>query len=334
MLIRPVDVFDDDDFARAHAVYAAADRHGRPSPTTWPLAEMKASYRTPSSAEDVRLYVAEDDGDALGVARLELPLTDNLHLAGLAVYVRPDRWRRGVGTALAAHLRTGAEAAGRRLAGAWIAGRQVHPDGTPVDGPEPPGDAFARACGLTLRNTDLHRVLPLPVDEAVLDRLAADAAPHHADYRMVSFTARCPDEYVPAYCRLKSAMIAEAPMGDVEMDPEVWDERRLREEETELAAMGRTRFTVLALAPDGEVAGFNELLHAAHDPARAVELGHPGPPRASRPPAGHGGQDRQPEDRGAGPPRGPRGAHPQRRAERADGRRQRPAGVRADRAGR
>jgi len=276
-------VWDDDDIARAHAVYAAADRQGRRYAVTWPLPEMTASLRTPSSTYDERLYVAEGGGEVLGTARLSLPLTDNLHLAEMAVHVRPDRRRRGVGTRLAAHLRAQAEQADRRLAGAWVAGRQLRPDGSELDGseldgseldgseldgPELSGDAFARACGLTLRNTDLHRVLSLPVDDELLDALAAEITPHHADYRLVSFTGPCPDEYVAAYCRLKAAMLTEAPMGDVEMDPEIWDERRLREEEDELAAMRRLRSTVLALDPDGEVAGFNELLYSEHDPGR------------------------------------------------------------------
>ncbi len=268
MRIRLVDVASDDDFARAYDVYAAADRHGRPYPVTWPLDEVKATFRTPSSTQIDRMYVAEDGTEAVGVARLGLPLADNLHLAETTVYVRPDRWRRGIGTALAARLRAEAEAADRRLAGSWVPGRQVRADGGQADAAGPPGEAFARACGLTERNTDLHRVLPLPVDDELLDRLAADAARHHADYRLVSFTGRCPDQYAAAYCRLKAAMLVEAPMGDSEMEPEVWDERRLREEEAELAAMRRTRFSVLALDAAGEVAGFNELLHAEHDPGR------------------------------------------------------------------
>ena len=77
-------------------------------------------------------------------------------------------------------------------------------------------------------------MLELPVDEAFLDRLAAEAAPHHQGYRIVGFAGACPDEYVAAYCALKAAMLTEAPMGDLEMDPEVWDEARLREEEAEL----------------------------------------------------------------------------------------------------
>ena len=41
---------------------------------------------------------------------LELPFRDNKHLGGLDVMVRPDRQRRGLGTALLRH------AAGRALA--------------------------------------------------------------------------------------------------------------------------------------------------------------------------------------------------------------------------
>jgi GNAT superfamily N-acetyltransferase len=37
------------------------------------------------------------------------------------------------------------------------------------------------------------------------------------------------------------------------------------EEEADLAGMRRTRFSAFAVAADGRVAGFNELLHAAHD---------------------------------------------------------------------
>ncbi len=268
MRIRPVDVDSDDDLARQHEVYAAAEAYGRPYAAPHPFVEQAAWLRTPSSSSTTRMWVAEDAEVVLGVARLDLPLLDNLHLAEIKVHVRPDRWRRGIGTALVARLRSEAERADRRLATAWVSGSQLEPDGSPMD-PEPsPGSAFSEACGLTERNTDVHRVLPLPVADELLDRLQAAAADHHRDYRLVSFTGPCPDEHVDAYSRLKAAMVAEAPMGDLDIEPEVWDERRLREEEDELAARRRSRSSVLALAADGEVAGFNELLHAEHEPTR------------------------------------------------------------------
>jgi len=266
--IRPVDIGSDHDLERVHAVDVAANELGRPYATTWPLAEMTVTLRLPSSTRRRELFAAEDHGSLLGVGELELPLTDNPHLADVHVYVHPDHRRAGVGTALAAHLRDIADAAGRRLATTWLPGRQLW-DGADPAAEEPAGERFARRCGMTLRNTNQHRVLELPVDEAVLDRLAAEAAPHHEGYRIVGFAGVCPDEYVAAYCALKAAMLSEAPMGDLEIDPEVWDEARLREEEAELDGMQRTRLSVFALTPDGEVAGFNELLHSVHDPGNA-----------------------------------------------------------------
>ena len=245
MHIRPVDIGSDDDLAEVHAVDIAANNHGRPYATSWQLAEMKATLRTPSSTRQRELVAAERGGHVVGLGEFELPLTDNTHLAEIYVAVHPAQRQQGVGNALVAHLRAKAEAAGRRLASAWVPGRQLwngaHLGDEDTGGARLAGEQFARRCGMTLRNTNVHRVLEMPVDETFLDRLAADSAAHHQGYRVVGFTGNCPDEHVEAYCRLKSAMITEAPMGDLEMDPEVWDETRLREEEAELVAMGRTR---------------------------------------------------------------------------------------------
>ena len=268
MLIRSVDVSSDDDVARFHAVDAAASRHGRPYATCMPLAEMTAGFRAPSTTMRQVLLAAEDDGRFVGAATIELPLTDNTALGEVDLLVHPEARRRGVGTALAARVRTELERADRRLVSAWVPGDQLRPDGSCASEADI-GAGFARRWGLTLRNTDVHRVLELPVDETDLDRLATAAAAHHDGYRIVAFTGACPDEYVDAYCRLKTAMVTEAPMGEVEMEPERWDEPRLREEEARLADMRRTRFSAFALTPAGEVAGFNELLHAAHDVGNA-----------------------------------------------------------------
>ncbi|MDQ3416553.1 MAG: GNAT family N-acetyltransferase, partial [Actinomycetota bacterium] len=71
-----------------------------------------------------------------------------------------------------------------------------------------------------------------------------------------------------AYCALKEAMIAEVPLGDLQFEPECWDEQRLREAEAELIAMGRTRLVVAAATGAGSIVAHNEVLHAAHDPGR------------------------------------------------------------------
>lgn len=49
---------------------------------------------------DVLLWLAEDEGRAVGAACLALPLRDNVGLGEPVVYVRPDARRGGIGTTL------------------------------------------------------------------------------------------------------------------------------------------------------------------------------------------------------------------------------------------
>src|SRR5690606_6524998 len=74
-----------------------------------------------------------------------------------------------------------------------------------------------------------------------------------------------------AYAHLKGLLSVEAPMGELEFEPEKWDVQRLRDEEDEAAAQGRTLYTTIALAPDGEVAGHTQLAVPSHDPGRAYQ---------------------------------------------------------------
>ena len=81
--------------------------------------------------------VADEDGVA-GWYLLELPLRDNQHLGVLDLRVRPDRQRRGHGTALLRHAAGRALADGRSLLtgyasagspGQGFAGRSARPEG-------------------------------------------------------------------------------------------------------------------------------------------------------------------------------------------------------------
>lgn len=266
MRITETDVDDDADFARFHRVYAAANSEGRPYAATWPLRELRAAYRSPSSAHQRRAYQGIVDGRVVAVGELELPLRDNTTLAELDCGVAPEHRRRGYGRAMARHLRAEALGQGRRLAGCWVFGGRLDDAGALTA--RSPGSHFCAAIGLSERNTDVHRVLDLPVTGDLLDRLAAEAAPHHACYELIGWRDPCPAEHVAAYCRLKEAMVAEAPTGDLELQPERWDERRVREVEAELVAMGRTRHVVAAVAADGSIVAHNEVLHAEYDPGR------------------------------------------------------------------
>lgn len=129
-----------------------------------------------------------------------------------------------------------------------------------------PGEHLAANLGMKLGLRDVARRLALPVPANRVEGLLALAGPHHADFSFLGWVDRCPDELVAAYCALKAAMNSQAPTGELDVEDQHWDEGRLREEEALLQAGGRARHTVVAVAPDGSLAGHNELLVFEHDP--------------------------------------------------------------------
>ncbi|MBA2551286.1 MAG: GNAT family N-acetyltransferase [Nocardioidaceae bacterium] len=259
--VEPLDPFDDAQIAEFHAVYEAADRYGRRFACPFSLHELAITQRTTSVGEERLAFLVRVDGAIAGVAGVEVPLLDNTDQLFVDIQVAPQHRRRGLGTLLAQHAAVLARERGRAVWNGWVAGREV-------DGPETPtpGEAFAASLGLRLGRVDVQRRLPLPVPSARLEELRCTAARQHEGYSFDTWVDHCPDEHLAAYCRLKSLMNSEAPVGELEVEDEVWDETRLRESERELGASGRIRYVCVALAPDGSMVGHNELVVPAEDP--------------------------------------------------------------------
>jgi GNAT superfamily N-acetyltransferase len=104
------------------------------------------------------IWLLADDGGIDGWYLLGLPDRDNGHLGTLDITVRPDRQRRGVGTALLRHAATRAVANGRHLLTGYAF------TGTA-------GEAFARAAGATGGQTEIHRAMDIGAMSA--ERLAS-----------------------------------------------------------------------------------------------------------------------------------------------------------------
>ena len=174
--ITPVDPADDVELAHFHAVTDAVARDSLgAAATTWTLAEVTVQLRNPGTRARGHAFVARADGsdEVVGAGLLVTPLLDNLDSARVAVDVLPQHRRRGVGTALLARLETEARTHGRSLLDAeasWPT--DVGPTGEGWHGVE-----FARAHGYQLALGDVQRELTLPVDDALLADLAAEAAP-------------------------------------------------------------------------------------------------------------------------------------------------------------
>ena len=198
-----------------------------------------------------------------GWASVWLPLSANRSNAGPYVAVHP-RWRgRGLGAALYAWAEGRAVAEGRTVLQTGVMSPEEVPGAervAPATGvgtvPTTPGLRFAVGRGHTLEQVARVSTLDLPVDAALLDRLAADAAERSAGYRLHTWRTTVPDEFLDAYAAMQTMMI-DAPNGGLEIEEEPYDAARIRREEAEAAEAGDDcLITVAEHVATGELAGF------------------------------------------------------------------------------
>ncbi|RIQ13660.1 GNAT family N-acetyltransferase [Jiangella rhizosphaerae] len=247
--IRPIHA-SDADFAAWYDVHISARLADHPTGPQWLEHELKVIYEG-TEHHAARLWLAEDGGKAVGAAVLGLPLRDNLTLAEPEVFVRPEEARRGIGSALLAVLDEASKAAGRSSQLLYIEG----PTGTGHTS----GTAFAEKHGFTRRMTEIARVQRPPFDLDGIARAEEAARPHAAGYRIVTWRDRAPDEFVDEYARLEGRMSTDAPLGEVDYEPEVWDAARIRTSEQRRERMRRATWVAAAMAPDGSMAGITEI---------------------------------------------------------------------------
>jgi GNAT superfamily N-acetyltransferase len=263
--IRTVDPNDDHAFRAwfdAMIVGGAAGRVDPPLPT---YAESVAHHRHASPTHRNLPFVASRDGVAVGAGNVVLPLRDNLRAMSFFLAVLPEQRCQGVGSALYDVVAQQAHKHGRSI---LVTELMIPGD---IDPGSWPGAGFLTRRGYTLRNTELRRELPLPVTVQRLDELADKAAERAGAYRLASWTGPCPDEYAADYAQIKGLLASEAPTGDLDIEPQVWDVARLRDDEQAAAAKGRTLYTTVALAPDGRIAGHTQLVVSQHTPERASQ---------------------------------------------------------------
>ena len=256
MEIREIDPHDEALTRRFWEIGKAADEMDRPWSTYWPWPSAHAALTGPNEARKLELLGAFEDGELVGIAQVSLPLLDNTFAAYAELFVAPDRVRRGIGTALL-------DATNRLLA---VNGRRVMmvEVNTPVDGPRSAGMWFAERHGFKAALSNGHRVVDLSATEDRWPALAAEAAPHHADYTFVTWQDAVPTEHLDGYCALQHMFNEEAPAGDLDVEAEHWDEARVRGKEERFRRAGRHETCTVAIAPDGTVAGLTEVMVSAH----------------------------------------------------------------------
>jgi GNAT superfamily N-acetyltransferase len=269
LLIEELDLSDETAYAAWYAAYAEGESAGRAYPTTFAFEEIRAMLRGPSLAADHFGLQARLDGRVVGVATLKLPKLDNTETAEFHLNVVPAHRRNGAGSALLAEVEGRARAAGRKV----LIGMTGYPIDGPVDGAGSAQVEFLFSRGFTFGLGDVQRVLDLPAPAALLDSLLEQGAARQGDYTLRQFGDRVPDDIIESYGALVGSLMTEAPMGEIEREAEVYDPARIRSDEANLAAAGRSRVATVALSSAGDVVGYTELVIASYEPGKVYQWG-------------------------------------------------------------
>lgn len=240
MRIETLTTADAEAFGTFHDVYRRSHTERFDEP--WGLAEKRTNLASDAYAEHV-LLSGTVDGTPVAGAWVSFPQQDNRTLAYLHVFVLPERRREGLGSRLLATVEQEVVQRGRTTAFAEASWSVVDETG--------PGAAFAAARGYRVDLLDAIRELPLPA--------SPPAAPWRGGYTAVAWR-RCPDAWLDQYAVLRALILAEAPSGEVGLEPEHFDAARVRHEEQRWVEQRRVAQTVAAVAPDGTLAGHTQLV--------------------------------------------------------------------------
>jgi GNAT superfamily N-acetyltransferase len=197
--------------------------------------------------ERVERYVGYDGEVPVGIIDLRLTLLDNLSSARLDVIVHPDHRSRGHGQEL---LEFAVAAGGRHDRKRFFLESSVEP-----------AERLLTKRGALLGQTAARRRLDLtaPLIEPV---------PVPPGYRLVQYLDRAPEEVAAGIAHLQGRMSTDAPRGESDVEPELWDTARLREREADLLAERRSSITTLVVHDaTGYVAGVTDLIVNRDDPA-------------------------------------------------------------------
>ena len=269
MEVRLLDARDERALAAWHAVLQASERETWPDRTGFTVRDVHAfALHAGTCRRFVQLAASQSDGPVLGVGVMELPMLDNRHAAEVTVAVHPGQRRRGVGTALVEEMARLGAAHGRIVLNAIV-------DVPVAVAKSHPSVPFARRVGFTATLPGNSRYLFVPLDPVKMDELRAvvSSARDAGDYRTRTFVAPWPKEYDDDHCELMRRMSTDEPAGDSAREEEVWDARRLAEDEDLLRARGVWKLAAVAQhVHTGRLVAFSELLLAPDAPAEAWQM--------------------------------------------------------------
>jgi GNAT superfamily N-acetyltransferase len=189
----------------------------------------------PPPDQDEAFFVAVEDRKVVGLLGIGLPNRANLHFGWAWINVHPDHRRRGIGTAL--HERFIAHARERGRTELTLDTHMTWEDGVERD---KAGQLFLEKRGHKLALTWINRrcavdALDPAVEQELLEKAQAAAGD---EYEIISWVGRTPEELIETMARIDSTILAEVPLGDLELEPETIDADLKRAKADRSNAMG------------------------------------------------------------------------------------------------
>jgi GNAT superfamily N-acetyltransferase len=212
-------------------------------------------------------------GTAVVLGEVRLPLLDNTDNAVVNVATRPAYRRQGYGTAMLKHLTARARAQNRT--------RLIGDIGEPMP-PSSPGDAsptpppcvlFSTKVGARPVTSEVRRLLRIgDIDDVRLSHLSQDAAAHSTDYSLIQWEGPAPADVIDDLVVLHSRMTIDAPLEDLDWEPENWTPERYREREQRVVANGQVCLcTVARHDPSGQVVALTDIGLTSAQPELAYQ---------------------------------------------------------------
>jgi GNAT superfamily N-acetyltransferase len=229
----------------------ASIRHDREYAIPRGWQRLRKMMSTPNDYYARTLLVARDGDEVVGGADVGISTKDNTHLGDLDIQVRPDRRRQGVGRALYDDAAARFRASGRTS----VIGEVYCPPGSDGAGVAP--YEFAVAMGFEAVHDEDHLLLSLPVAPEEIARLKAKS--DTLAYDVLTWTGPCPDEHLDAFCEMQTRMSSDVPVGDIDYDPVVVDEQRLRAREERVFRSFDGITAVARRRTDGVFGGYTQL---------------------------------------------------------------------------
>jgi len=230
---------------RWHAVQAACAPVDHQELPADPVAEVYERIESDRTDERRELWLGLVADIPVVVGELTMPLLDNRANAVVDVRTHPRFRRRGHASAMFEHLAARARGYDRMKLMGFVC--ETPPENIAASAGVTPGVSFATKVGARPVTTEVRRLLRIAdIDDAQLERLRAEALDRSVGYSAVQWEGPAPAEFLDDLAVLESRLSTDAPMEQLDWEPEDWSPARYREREASMAARGRSQLVAAA----------------------------------------------------------------------------------------